>query len=102
MPSEIVCSFCQARRPFMDPENPIPVIPHADFTFYRCPCWAVAAPAGSDPLCAGWDLDSLVSTLCSGILRSEPGACHARLNYITQTDPPLPLVWAKRREPPFA
>ena len=100
MQSEIVCPFCQARRPFMGTaEQPFPFEGYGDFEVYRCPCGPVGSPSG-DVGEAGWPLDEVEEALCRGILQAERGACHVDLNYITLTEPPMLMLWAKRRASP--
>ena len=102
MDSEIVCPFCHARHPLTGtPEHPFPFQGYGDFEFYRCPCGAVASPSG-DIGEAGWPLDDVEAALCRRILHAERAACHVELNYVTLTDPPMLMLWAKRRASPGA
>jgi len=100
MQSEIVCPFCHAPHPFMGTAlHPFPFEGYGDFEVYRCPCGAVGSPSG-DIGEAGWPLDDVENALCKGILQLERGACHVDLNYVTHTEPPMLMLWAKRRIPP--
>lgn len=100
--SEIVCPFCQARCPFVGTEDlPFPFEGYGDFEVYRCPCGAVGSPSG-DIGEAGWPLDDVENALCNAILQAERGGCHVDLNYVTLTDPPMLMLWAKRRPGPGA
>lgn len=115
MSGEIVCPFCQARRRLVGDGRSDIVWQECyeegeegeegDWTFtgqrlfhvYKCPCGAVASPSICDALGAKWRLDDLEQALCSGSLDAEREECHLDLNYVSQTDPPLLLLWAKRR-----
>jgi hypothetical protein len=100
--SELVCPFCHARHPFMGTaEQPFPFESYGDFNVYRCTCGAVGSPSG-DVGEAGWPLDDVEDALCRAILESERGACHVDLNYITLTEPPMLMLWAKRWTAPSA
>jgi len=100
--SEIVCPFCGHRQPLAgDALKPFPFEGYGDFEVYRCPCGAVGSPSG-DIGEAGWPLDHVEEALCKGFLQAERGACHVDINHVTQTDPPMLMLWGKRRgsEPP--
>lgn len=100
MDSEIVCPFCGHRCPLAgDPVHPSAFERHGRFDLYRCPCGAVGSPSG-DIWVAGWPMDDVVQVLCHGILEVERGACDLNLNYVTHTDPPMLMLWAKRRPGP--
>ncbi len=94
--SEIVCPFCKARHPFLGTaRQPLAFRRYGDLEVYRCPCGAAGSLSG-DIGKAGWRPDQLEEALCRAVLQSERRACHVELNYITCTDPPLLMVWAKR------
>ncbi|MGD0264281.1 MAG: hypothetical protein ABSD47_04890 [Candidatus Methylomirabilota bacterium] len=100
--SEVVCPFCGHRTPLTgDPIHPFVFEGYRDFECYRCPCGAVGSPSG-DIGEAGWSLDAVEQALCRGILQAERGTCHVDINYVTQTIPPLLILWAKRRPAPPA
>ena len=82
-------------------ENPFPFEGYGDFEVYRCPCGAVGSPSG-DIGEAGWPLDDVEEALCRGILQVERGACHVDVNYVTHTEPPMLMLWAKRWATPAA
>ena len=104
MPSdmEIVCPFCEHRTPLMgDPSHPVVFEGDADFESYRCPCGAYAwpkeflvdlegIPDDTEDIQREWFL----STKCA------PG--HREVNYATHTEPPMLLLWSKRRASPAA
>lgn len=94
--SQIVCPFCLARCRFVgDEERPFPFEGYGDFEVFRCLCGAMGSPSG-DVGEAGWPLEDVEAALAA-LLNTDRGIMRVNLNYITQTDPPLLMLWAKRR-----
>ena len=104
MPSdmEIVCPFCGHRTPLMgDPSHPVVFEGDADFVYYPCPCGAFA-----------WSKEMLVTLeaipddtediQCEWFLNQKHPLCHREVNYVTHTEPPMLMLWAKRRAGPGA
>jgi hypothetical protein len=100
MHSEIVCPFCQARRPLMGTAEVLfRLQEYGGFDVTRCPCGAVGftSPTIDDP---SWNVRPVKEVLCRLELRAEPDDCDVDMNYITHTEPPRLMLWAKRRTPP--
>jgi hypothetical protein len=62
---------------------------------YRCACGALGSPSG-DIGVAGWPLGEVEAALAA-ILESDRGTMQVTINYVTHTEPPLLLLWGKRR-----
>ncbi len=97
MDSEIVCPFCDHGTPLMGTRSrqgtfrgPEPI------SLYDCPCGAVGftSPTIDDP---SWDVRPVKEVLCRIELRSEPDDCDVGMNCITNIDPPMRMLWVKRR-----
>lgn len=102
MESAIVCPFCEAREPLLDPQDPILFTRFRGFAIYRCPCGAVASPCPSAAVPADWMRDTAEELLCRGCLETEGGACTTVWTYVSGTEPVMLLLWAKRRAAPGA
>lgn len=93
---EIVCPWCSATCPLTrDPDRPFPFDGYGDFNAYRCACGAIGSPSG-DIGEAGWPLEEVEDAL-AGILEISRGRMDISLNYVTYTDPPLLMLWGRRR-----
>ena len=102
MPSdmEIVCPFCGHRTPLMgDPSHPVVFEGDADFVSYTCPC---GATAWSKQILVDFEAisDDTEEIQCEWFLHTKYPLCHTAVNYATHTEPPMLLLWAKRRIPP--
>ena len=100
--SEILCPFCQARRPLMGTRSqPFPFGRSGDLPLYQCPCGALgfisATIDGSS-----WDVHNAKNVICRLILQAEPADCDVDMNSATLIDPPTSILWVKRRASPGA
>lgn len=94
--SKIVCPFCAATCPFMgDEARPFPFVGYGDFEAYRCTCGALGSPSG-DIGEAGWPLREVEAAL-AGLLKAPRGRVETTINYVTHTDPPMLMLWGRRR-----
>ena len=94
--SLIVCPFCKVGCALIgDEARPFPFEGYGDFEVYRCPCGSVGSPSG-DIGEAGWPLDEVEAALAS-ILECARGTMRVDINYVTQTDPQILMLWGKRR-----
>lgn len=94
--SEIVCPWCSAACPLIgDEQRPIPFEGYGDFEAYRCSCGAIGSPSG-DIGEAAWPLEDVEAGL-AGILKVSRGRIEIAINHITYTDPPLLMLWGRRR-----
>jgi hypothetical protein len=98
MTSQIVCPFCAATCPLTgDEARPIPFAEqYGDFEAYRCTCGALGSPSG-DIGEAAWPLEQVEAALAA-ILQIPRGRAEVSLNHITLTDPPMLMLWMRRRE----
>lgn len=95
--SEILCPWCHAACPLRgDEAHPFPFEGYGDFNAFRCLCGAIGSPSG-DIGEAGWPLDQ-VETAISGLLAIPRGRMEVTLNHVTLTDPPMLMLWGRRRK----
>lgn len=99
MPHEIVCPFCRARIPYDDPNDPFDFREDGEIRFHQCgSCPAVASPSSFPEW--GWDVlsENMVRQfLCTMVTARSLDECQFVQDSITETDPPLRLLWVIRR-----
>ena len=99
MPQEIVCSFCYARIPYDDPDDPFEFREDGDIRFHQCgSCPAVASPSSFREW--GWDVvpeNAVRQFLCAVVTARSLDECEFVQAPVTGTDPSLRLLWARRR-----
>ena len=99
---EIVCPFCHARRPLMGTRSqPFPFGRLGDFYVYHRPCGAVGLTSAILNE-ADMTVHNRKAVISCGFLQAEPADCEVDMNYVTLTDPPMQMLWAKRRARPAA
>jgi hypothetical protein len=98
--SEIVCPFCGHCAPLTgDPSDPSVLKVDDYFLSYTCPCgaigsskeWLISLEAVPD------DTDEII---CEWWRNARRPLLHLASNYATHTEPPMLLLWAKRRASP--
>jgi len=96
--SLIVCPFCAARCPLTgDERRPIPFAEqYGDFEAYRCDCGALGSPSG-DIGEAAWPLEQVEAALAT-LLKIPRGRAEVALNHVTGTDPPMLMLWMRKRK----
>jgi len=102
MESEIVCPFCGHRSPLLGTRRrPFPFRPAELLDLYDCRCGAIGftSPTIDDP---SWDVRPVKKVLCQLELRAEPDDCEVVMNSITHIEPPVRMLWVKRRAPQSA
>ncbi len=95
--SKIVCPFCQARHSLMGTAfQPVPVGISGDFNFYNCPCGALGltSHAIDGP---NWDVRRAKDVISRLIPRVGVADCDVDMNRVTLIDPPMWMLWVKRR-----
>ena len=99
MTATIACPFCQTTCPLVGGEpQPFPLTEFGDFPVYTClGCGAVGSPSGEDLWEAGSRLDRVETALAS-ILACDRAKARIELNYVMYSNPPMLMLWAKRRE----
>ena len=97
---EIVCPFCGHCTPLVgDPSHPLLFEADGDFMSYTCPCGAIA---GSKDISMGLEMipDDTDEIISEWWLKKKSPLCHSAVNYATHTEPPMLLLWTKRRAGP--
>ena len=94
--SDIACPFCAATCPLVgDDQRPFPFAGYGDFEAYRCICGALGSPSG-DIGEAAWPLEEVEAALAS-LLKIPRGRAEVSLNHVTRTDPPMLMLWMRKR-----
>ena len=80
-----------------DEARPIPFAEqYGDVEAYRCACGALGSPSG-DIGEAGWPLEQVEAALAA-ILKIPRGRMEVSLNHVTHTEPPMLMLWGRRRK----
>ncbi len=99
MAQEIGCPFCRVRIPNDDPNDPFDFREDGEFRFHQCgSCPAVASPSCFQEW--GWDIlpdDAVRQFLCTMVTARSLHECEFVQASVTGTDPPLRLLWVRRR-----
>lgn len=94
--SEVVCPWCHATCPLTgDKQRPFPFAGYGYFEAYRCPCGALGSPSG-DIGEAAWPLEEVEAGLAA-ILKVPRGRVEITLNHVSLTEPPMLMLWARRK-----
>lgn len=97
MSSEITCPFCMSRGPDLARRDLFTFARTGTWEIYPCPCGGVATPLPFEKGGVGERGREVVRAFCTASLDASPEDCDVLVDEVPNAEPPVHLLWAKRR-----